>query len=56
MALGQTSTYQLADDGQWLASKSPEPGTDEATIARTRQLLADGKAGAGAVLDIQQLA
>lgn len=46
MALGQTSTYQLADDGQWLASKSPEPGTDEATIARARQLLADGKAGA----------
>lgn len=45
-ASAQTTEYTLTDDGEWVETRAPEPGTDEAVIAEARRLLADGAPGA----------
>jgi len=51
-ALGQKTEYTLSEDGEWQETRSPEPGTDEATIAEARRLLAEeSPAAAKSVLD-----
>lgn len=42
-ARAQHVEYRL-EDGQWVPHQSPEPGTDEALIARVRSLLAENQA------------
>ncbi|MDX2114867.1 MAG: outer membrane protein assembly factor BamD [Planctomycetota bacterium] len=51
-ALCQSQEFKLDDSRQWQGVASPEPGTDAATIAEARRLLAqDDPAAAQAVLD-----
>lgn len=42
----QTSEFTLRPDGQWEQTRTPTPGSDEATIAEGRRLLADRRPGA----------
>lgn len=39
----QQPEYRLDESGKWVLVSSPEPGTDEATIAKARSLYADKK-------------
>ncbi len=51
-APAQQSEFRLGDGGRWEATRAPTPGTDEATIAQARRLLAEDKPGeARALLD-----
>jgi outer membrane protein assembly factor BamD (BamD/ComL family) len=49
-ALAQLNEYKLDPTGQWVQTGAPEPGSDAATIAQARQLLADGRASAARTL------
>ncbi len=42
-ALAQSTEMQLDDDGGWVQTDAPEPGTDAWVIAEARRLLADDK-------------
>ncbi len=44
-ALAQSTEMVLDDEGGWVQTRAPEPGTDEWTIAEARRLLADDKPG-----------
>ena len=41
-ARAQSRTFELTDQG-WKVVKEPEPGSEEATIAKARELLAQNK-------------
>lgn len=45
VAGGQPTVYELDGSG-WIAAREPEPGSDEAMIAESMRLLAEGKPGA----------
>jgi tetratricopeptide (TPR) repeat protein len=50
-ATAQQKVYEMTDTG-WKANKTPEPGSDEATIAQAREMLAsDDASGAIDLLD-----
>lgn len=47
-----STRYRLDGDGQWAVERAPEPGSDEATIARARKALAEDRPGdARSILD-----
>lgn len=41
--MAQSATYRLDEQGRWVQESAPVPGSDEAVMAETRRLLAEGE-------------